>query len=143
MEWGEWSSCSVSLSPTRSFDLTAERVATYRTAREEVGLEYSPSDVAVTRALRIAHSIVGTAVPEHLAANVKTAVRTRCPQTSIRKRSSGWTRPDRRNIPRVVTEIVARMAGVTRAGAQPLAAAILDGRHQGSSRKVARMDPAL
>jgi alkanesulfonate monooxygenase SsuD/methylene tetrahydromethanopterin reductase-like flavin-dependent oxidoreductase (luciferase family) len=39
-----------------SFDLTAERVATYRTAREEVGLEYSPSDVAVTRALRIAHS---------------------------------------------------------------------------------------
>jgi alkanesulfonate monooxygenase SsuD/methylene tetrahydromethanopterin reductase-like flavin-dependent oxidoreductase (luciferase family) len=39
-----------------SFELTAERVAVYRTAREEAGLRYSPSDVAVTRALRIAHS---------------------------------------------------------------------------------------
>ena len=39
-----------------TFDLTAERVATYRTAREAAGLEYSPSDIAVTRALRLAHS---------------------------------------------------------------------------------------
>jgi alkanesulfonate monooxygenase SsuD/methylene tetrahydromethanopterin reductase-like flavin-dependent oxidoreductase (luciferase family) len=39
-----------------TFDLTAERVATYRVAREAAGLEYSPTDVAVTRALRIAHS---------------------------------------------------------------------------------------
>jgi alkanesulfonate monooxygenase SsuD/methylene tetrahydromethanopterin reductase-like flavin-dependent oxidoreductase (luciferase family) len=39
-----------------SFELTAERVAAYRTAREGAGLEYSPADVAVTRALRIAHS---------------------------------------------------------------------------------------
>jgi alkanesulfonate monooxygenase SsuD/methylene tetrahydromethanopterin reductase-like flavin-dependent oxidoreductase (luciferase family) len=39
-----------------SFELTAERVATYRAAKEAAGLEYSPSDVAVTRALRIARS---------------------------------------------------------------------------------------
>jgi len=39
-----------------SFELTAERVATYRAARETAGFAYSPSDVAVTRALRIAHT---------------------------------------------------------------------------------------
>ncbi len=39
-----------------SFDLTAERVATYREAKEAAGLTYSPSDIAVTRALRIASS---------------------------------------------------------------------------------------
>ena len=39
-----------------SFDLTAERVATYRVAKEAAGLAYSPTDVAVTRALRIACS---------------------------------------------------------------------------------------
>lgn len=39
-----------------TFELTAERVATYRAAREAAGFEYSSSDVAVTRALRMAHS---------------------------------------------------------------------------------------
>jgi alkanesulfonate monooxygenase SsuD/methylene tetrahydromethanopterin reductase-like flavin-dependent oxidoreductase (luciferase family) len=39
-----------------SFDLTAERVATYRAARESAGYDYAPSDVAVTRALRMARS---------------------------------------------------------------------------------------
>jgi len=39
-----------------SFELTAERVATYRAAREAAGFDYAPSDVAVTRALRIARS---------------------------------------------------------------------------------------
>ena len=39
-----------------SFELTAERIATYRAAREAAGLDYAASDVAVTRALRIAHS---------------------------------------------------------------------------------------
>ncbi|MDA0352020.1 MAG: LLM class flavin-dependent oxidoreductase [Chloroflexi bacterium] len=39
-----------------SFELTAERVASYRAAREAAGLSYAPSDVAVTRALRIAHT---------------------------------------------------------------------------------------
>ena len=39
-----------------SFDLTAERVATYRAAKEGAGLAYSPADIAVTRALRIASS---------------------------------------------------------------------------------------
>jgi len=39
-----------------TFELTAERVATYRAAREAAGLGYSSADVAVTRALRIAHS---------------------------------------------------------------------------------------
>jgi alkanesulfonate monooxygenase SsuD/methylene tetrahydromethanopterin reductase-like flavin-dependent oxidoreductase (luciferase family) len=39
-----------------TFDLTAERVASYRAAREAAGLDYSPDHVAVTRALRLAHS---------------------------------------------------------------------------------------
>ena len=39
-----------------SFDLTAQRLARYRASREAAGLAYSPADIAVTRALRIAHS---------------------------------------------------------------------------------------
>ena len=39
-----------------SFELTAERLATYRAAREGAGFAYTASDVAVTRALRIARS---------------------------------------------------------------------------------------
>lgn len=48
--------CRLFLDQVGTFDLTAQRVATYGTAREEPGLAYSPSDIAVTRALRIAHS---------------------------------------------------------------------------------------
>ncbi|MEX2445767.1 MAG: LLM class flavin-dependent oxidoreductase [Dehalococcoidia bacterium] len=39
-----------------TFELTAQRVATYRAAREAAGLPYSPRDVALTRSLRIATS---------------------------------------------------------------------------------------
>jgi alkanesulfonate monooxygenase SsuD/methylene tetrahydromethanopterin reductase-like flavin-dependent oxidoreductase (luciferase family) len=39
-----------------SFELTAERVAAYRSAREAAGFTCAVSDVAVTRALRIAHT---------------------------------------------------------------------------------------
>ncbi len=39
-----------------SFEVQAERVARYRAAKEAAGLLYAPTDVAVTRSLRIARS---------------------------------------------------------------------------------------
>jgi alkanesulfonate monooxygenase SsuD/methylene tetrahydromethanopterin reductase-like flavin-dependent oxidoreductase (luciferase family) len=39
-----------------TFDLIAQRVATYRAAREAAGLAYAPTDIAVNRALRISRS---------------------------------------------------------------------------------------
>ena len=47
---------SLFLDQVGSFELTARRLATYREAKRAAGLDYSPSDVAVTRALRIARS---------------------------------------------------------------------------------------
>lgn len=44
------------LDQVASFEVQAERVARYRTAREAAGFTYSPEDVAVTRSLRMARS---------------------------------------------------------------------------------------